>query len=346
MNYNRKLSDIIDISRWQKLQDSLSEVTGMAIITADYKGVPITQHSGCRSFCKRVRAERELNQYCERCDSLGGFESMRINEPYIYLCHFNILDAAIPISVDGTYIGAVLAGQVILNEQKDIDSLDKIFTPPNQKLFEEQSHIFTDQIVNFPELSLGRVTTIVTMLFHLCNYIVEDSIKRDILIKLLSGDREIVKNLDTDSFETFYDIAERLNNIQVGLSNAVMNIRIPDIVKEDSKIDEGILKPAYDYINDHKSERCKLKDLAALCHISPSYFSKRFLKETGENFSAFLLNKRIGWAKTLLNTTDRKISQIADDLGFSDAGHFVKMFKKCEGITPARFRSCYRSKIV
>ncbi|MNE45002.1 HTH-type transcriptional regulator YesS [compost metagenome] len=84
--------------------------------------------------------------------------------------------------------------------------------------------------------------------------------------------------------------------------------------------------------------------MAKLCHISTSYFSRIFIKETGENFSVFTPRLKIEWAKQLLETTDEPINQISDQLGFCDAGYFIKTFKKFENLTPAVYRSWYQGK--
>ncbi|WP_369294406.1 PocR ligand-binding domain-containing protein, partial [Escherichia coli] len=44
------LDKIIDLEKWHTLQDSLALVTKMAIITVDYKGIPVTKHSYCQPF--------------------------------------------------------------------------------------------------------------------------------------------------------------------------------------------------------------------------------------------------------------------------------------------------------
>ena len=57
------LDQLLDVPRWQKLQDQMAHVTGMAIITVDYKGIPITHHSMCCPFCQSVRANPQLAKY-------------------------------------------------------------------------------------------------------------------------------------------------------------------------------------------------------------------------------------------------------------------------------------------
>ncbi|MNP74874.1 HTH-type transcriptional regulator YesS [compost metagenome] len=85
-----------------------------------------------------------------------------------------------------------------------------------------------------------------------------------------------------------------------------------------------------------------MADLARQCHISSSYFSRIFTKETGENFSTFAPRLKIEWAKQLLKATEQPVNRISDALGFCDAGYFIKTFKKFEHLTPAVYRNRYR----
>jgi len=78
---HQNLLKIINVEKWQYLQDSLATVTGMAIITVDYKGVPITRHSSRQMFCSLVREDPELTRHCQKCDSRGGLEATR---RYVY----------------------------------------------------------------------------------------------------------------------------------------------------------------------------------------------------------------------------------------------------------------------
>lgn len=52
VNFN--LDKILDLKKWQELQDSLADVTELAIITIDYKGRPISAHSKCTPFCQKT----------------------------------------------------------------------------------------------------------------------------------------------------------------------------------------------------------------------------------------------------------------------------------------------------
>lgn len=168
------LDYILNIEKFQTIQDDIAKATDMAVITIDIKGNPVTKHSGCSSFCQKVRSNRELNKLCEKCDSRGGLEAARDQDAFIYTCHLGIVDIAIPIIVDDQYLGAIMAGQVRVQES-DKDTFEQIVSRKYQK-----------DIVNFPELkdeynklpimTIEKIEAVSHMINHLVNYIVEEAL--------------------------------------------------------------------------------------------------------------------------------------------------------------------------
>ena len=170
------LEEIIDLEKWEKLQDSLSLVTKMAILTVDYKGVPVTKHSYCQPFCQGVRQDGHL-AVLPKCDARAGIEAVRQNKPYIYLCHFNIIDIAIPIIIDNQYLGAIMAGQLKLREP-DAPMLEQIVSrPPNVESNRKFKELEGDYNA-LPVLSYEEVTRCVDLLLQLSTYIVEEAIQK------------------------------------------------------------------------------------------------------------------------------------------------------------------------
>ncbi|WP_321972755.1 PocR ligand-binding domain-containing protein [Paratractidigestivibacter sp.] len=110
------IADYIDIDRLQEIQDVASRALGVALIIADYRGVPITKMSGFTRHCTLSRENKDLALMCERCDAFGGIRAATSGEPCIYRCHAGLVDFAVPLVVDGNYLGAVLGGQVKLKE--------------------------------------------------------------------------------------------------------------------------------------------------------------------------------------------------------------------------------------
>ena len=134
------LNDVIDIEIFQKIQDDIAEATGISIITVDYKGKPATKHSKCSEFCKLMRKNERFSELCEKCDSRGGLEAARLEKPYIYRCHKGLVDFATPIIVNGQYLGSVMAGQV-LTEEEDLDLENIVNGKDNFKNLEEKEEL-------------------------------------------------------------------------------------------------------------------------------------------------------------------------------------------------------------
>jgi ligand-binding sensor protein/AraC-like DNA-binding protein len=336
---NLKLNKVIDLEKWSSLQDLLSTVTKVAIIIVDYKGNPVTKHSGCNRFCEAVRSDSQLVKYCQKCDSRGGLEAVRLNEPYMYLCHYNIVDIAIPIIIDDKYIGALMAGQVKLSDSiKSEESLEQIVEISKSSIAKKALEDFKKYYEELPVLSYNEVKEIANMLFSLCNYVVEEALNKNLILDMY---QKAVKNdikIDSDILEGY-----TIKNIEYAkkeISNAIIDSYITE-KSLNSAIDTTVsstLKPAIEYIYKNKSENISAEKLAKVCHISSSYFSKLFAKETGESFSKYLAKLKVEWAKNMLEETNMNINEISDELGFSECGYFIKIFKKYEGVTPFIYR--------
>lgn len=103
------------------------------------------------------------------------------------------------------------------------------------------------------------------------------------------------------------------------------------------------ISEAVTYIIHHYSEPVSLNTVAANVELSPNYFSELFKKETGQNFSDFLISYRIEKAKKLLSGSDKNISEIAQEVGYSDVRYFGKLFKRKVEITPSEYKKLHRA---
>lgn len=336
-----RINKILDLKKWKRLQNSLAAVTNLAILTVDYKGNPVTSHSSCQAFCQSVRKDPELLPYCQKCDSRGGLEAVRLNAPYVYLCHFNIVDIAIPITIDDKYIGAVMAGQVKLADPEKAGDLEQILASKNESLHHRKRDKLNQYYAEIPTMTYEEVVKISNMLFLLCNYIVEEALNKNLLVEMFekaSGNHEA---LNISTILPGYSI-KNIETIKKEMTNAIADAYLKNTPYDPDICSNSVLQPAFDYIYRNKSENISLKHMAELCHISPSYFSRLFAKETGETFSAYLARLKITWAKQLLEVTDMPVSQISDELGFNEPGYFIKTFKKFEEITPALYRKYFK----
>jgi AraC-like DNA-binding protein len=99
-----------------------------------------------------------------------------------------------------------------------------------------------------------------------------------------------------------------------------------------------LLRPALDYIDANLAAKMSIKHLAALCHVSESYFSKLFNREIGLSVPQYITMQKVATAKKWLSGTEKSVTQISNELGFTDSGYFIKIFKNTVGITPYSFK--------
>lgn len=93
------------------------------------------------------------------------------------------------------------------------------------------------------------------------------------------------------------------------------------------------------YIEAHYRENINLKMIAAHFYMNPVYLGQLFRKTYGVYFTEFLLQLRIEEAKRLLRQSDRRIYEIAQEVGYNNADYFVTQFEKSEGVTPSEYRN-------
>ena len=98
------------------------------------------------------------------------------------------------------------------------------------------------------------------------------------------------------------------------------------------------IRKAIVHLNEHYGERITVNELAEVAHYSPAQFRRRFHAITQMSPADYITNVRINAAKTLLRTTDRRVSDIAMEVGFFDHSHFIRTFRRLTGGTPAKYR--------
>lgn len=101
--------------------------------------------------------------------------------------------------------------------------------------------------------------------------------------------------------------------------------------------EEYILK-SLTYINHHFREDITLHMMASKAHLTANYFSEKFHNVTGMSFQNFLLNMRLGYARSLLSTTSMTVSEICFTSGFNSVPYFNRVFKKHFGQSPNSYR--------
>lgn len=101
----------------------------------------------------------------------------------------------------------------------------------------------------------------------------------------------------------------------------------------------GLVRLAVAYVDAHLLEEISLAKTAKEIHVSAGHLSRTFLKETGRHFSEYVTEKKMELAKRLLRETNRKVYEIAAELGYANPHYFSKVFRDATGWTPLDYRN-------
>lgn len=100
-----------------------------------------------------------------------------------------------------------------------------------------------------------------------------------------------------------------------------------------------VVQTIMDYMEGHYAEKISLDGIASNMYLSPIYISKIFKEKTGESPIQYLIKIRLRNAVRLMKEhPDYSIRQIAQEVGYDDAYHFSKIFKKHMAATPKDYR--------
>ena len=98
------------------------------------------------------------------------------------------------------------------------------------------------------------------------------------------------------------------------------------------------IKDAVDYVSQNYASDISVPSLAARANLSPAQFTRIFKRQTETTPAQYIARTRVNAARTLLETTDMLVTEIATATGFYDHAHFIRTFKSVVGITPSRYR--------
>ena len=100
----------------------------------------------------------------------------------------------------------------------------------------------------------------------------------------------------------------------------------------------GALRRVREHIHSRLSERIELSELAAIARLSDCHFSRAFKQSLGVPPHRYVMQRRIEAAAVMIEQTDRPLSEIALEVGFSDQSHFTRMFLRLANQTPRDYR--------
>lgn len=111
------LTDLIDVETLQSIQDAFSNLVGIAAMTTDASGKPLTKGSNFSEFCSKYNRGTEIGgERCRKCGRMGAEEALHQGRSKVYECHAGLFDFAAPIMADGKMVGCFVGGQALDRE--------------------------------------------------------------------------------------------------------------------------------------------------------------------------------------------------------------------------------------
>ena len=295
------IRSLIGNAEWRGVQDAISRVTNTTVAVVDSKGVPVVNSSGKQTAFDKLKELGSTPKRCMRCILRAETSALGGTHSAVVCCKCGLAAAVVPIMAELRQIGSVLVTRVRLPQGSDVQPFDNDRCPVTR---ESAAGLMAE----LPEMSAQSLTDIAFMVSSFVAY-------------LLRCVREAGNGSESRRMSAMDRLRPEKQDVHIS-------------VPKSSKV-----YPAVYYVELNRTEMVGMSEMAVLCDLSPSYFSKLFLRETGENFSNWVSRRKTDWAREMLELDGIGIGEISEKLGFADTSYFIKVFRKYVGMTPMAYRT-------
>ncbi|GHC50948.1 AraC family transcriptional regulator [Ulvibacter litoralis] len=170
------------------------------------------------------------------------------------------------------------------------------------------------------------------------NQLPGDIIKNDL-------DRNHIENLIDMILQESRNYGETSINLVTSLMTSILEVLIRNIKKssylEVTKNTDDRIKKMLIYINENisKTELLKVENLSEVFSMSPTYVSEYFKKQVNMPLREYIIKAKLKLVEIRLLNSDFTLTQIADELGFTDVSHLSKTFKRYVGQSIREFKN-------
>jgi len=213
-----KLEDVIDLDFLQRFQDDFAKCVGLASVTVDPNGTPITNPSSYTRFCMDYTHSTECgDKRCAESHRKGGEEAARTGKPVIYECHAGLIDFAAPIMLEGRQIGTILGGQVLT----DIPEEAKYRKIAKEIGVDEEGYV--EAVRDIRKLTLENIEAAADVLFLVANTMSNNAYQQ---LKLKSVSATLNDGLSEISatMEELAASASTISENQTNLNDEIKNV--------------------------------------------------------------------------------------------------------------------------
>ena len=182
-----------------------------------------------------------------------------------------------------------------------------------------------------------------SMLFNI-EPIMRAKMSSPLYLKLTAEQLESISDLLTDRQEQMIVNSTEEAFINTGAFLMVVTklcrfyMQNTETMTEDASHKDANFMRALSMIHERYNEKLPLSDLAKEARLSKSTFVRKFIYICKLSPAEYITKKRIEVAENMLISSNASVSEVAEKVGFYDAAHFSRTFKKVNGVTPLEYR--------
>lgn len=259
--------DIIHLFGKEKLetiQEILSKATGLAFITVDFKGDPITSATSFSRYCEKVRSNPEAMERCKSSDAFGSIQAAVTQKTNVYFCPCGLLEVAIPIIVRGHYLGGFIGGQIQCNDAPE--SVSRLSSVMHAAKADEAVAEYRPLLDEIPFYSYEKFLDIANLVFLVINQLSENEVSQHLQEDILKKRMKKLQVLNHSYAKEITQINRRIMELemrsnQYELLDMLTSLLNLTIIEEADRTNE-LLSTYIDYI------KYKYTEKSAFVHIS------------------------------------------------------------------------------
>ncbi len=153
-----------------------------------------------------------------------------------------------------------------------------------------------------------------------------------------------ISSVKSDLEKTEYTYRRQKRFYELKASALLQNVfvkaaRLSSLINEENHKNASDINEIIDYIHKNFNQKISNEHIGKIFNFHPNYVNSLMKNHTGHSLHGYVLSVRISKAIDLLETTDLKISVIANLVGFDEITHFSRYFKKITGKSPSYFKA-------
>lgn len=247
-------NDKIDIFKFfskeklENIQRNLSKATGLAFVTVDFRGEPITESTLFTKFCSEVRKSNSARERCKSSDAFGSIQAAVSKTTSVYFCPCGLLEVAIPIIVKDQYLGGFIGGQVrCFDAPENINSLQTVVRNQEAEDFSSKCNELLEEV---PVVEYEKFVNIANLVSMVINELVENALAQHKNEEYYKKYINKLKALNLNHIEE-HNIKDMqlqelklLNNpyMIVDMLNSVLNLNIIENANKSAEVLESLIE--------------------------------------------------------------------------------------------------------